>query len=117
MRRQHTAIYRSCADWVGEQLGRPPTVADVHADARLRAIPGDRWSSYLCMVRELGRRDVAVAASTLTAPSRPGVSEVDADARLAITERDCDSSPQDDVPEHRPKRLPLACRQRPRVLR
>src|SRR4051794_30105946 len=32
-RRQYAAIYRSFADWLREQLGRPPTVADLDADA------------------------------------------------------------------------------------
>src|SRR5206468_5941818 len=32
-RRQYAAIYRSFADWLRAQLGRPPTVADVDADA------------------------------------------------------------------------------------
>src|SRR4051812_8809195 len=32
-RRQYAAIYRSFGDWLREQLGRPPTVADLDADA------------------------------------------------------------------------------------
>src|SRR3954447_5809001 len=32
-RRQCAAIYRSFGDWLGAQLGRPPTGAGLHADA------------------------------------------------------------------------------------
>jgi hypothetical protein len=32
-RRQYAAIDRSFADWLRDQLGRPPTVTDVHSDA------------------------------------------------------------------------------------
>lgn len=32
-RRQYAAIYRSFADWLRYELGRPPIVADLHADA------------------------------------------------------------------------------------
>src|SRR4051812_40814646 len=76
-RRQYAAIYRSFGDWLREQLGRPPTVADIDADAiaayaRFLEIAGGRDGGpatpatrciYLSMVRalarELGRHDVA----------------------------------------------------------
>jgi integrase/recombinase XerD len=76
-RRQYAAIYRSFGDWLRAQLGRPPTVADVHADAiaayaRFLETAGGRGGGpaapatrriYLSMIRalarELGRPDVA----------------------------------------------------------
>src|SRR3954447_4119137 len=76
-RRQYAAIYRSFRHWRREQLGRPPTVADLDADAiaayaRFLEIAGGRGGGpaapatrriYLSMVRalarELGRHDVA----------------------------------------------------------
>jgi site-specific recombinase XerD len=76
-RRQYAAIYRSFGDWLREQLDRPPTVADLDADAiaayaRFLEAAGGRGGRpaapatrriYLSMVRalarELGRHDVA----------------------------------------------------------
>src|SRR4051812_6308266 len=76
-RRQYAAIYRSFGDWLREQLGRPPTVADLDTDAiaayaRFLETAGGRVGGpaapatrriYLSMVRalarELGRHDVA----------------------------------------------------------
>src|SRR3954447_25537953 len=76
-RRQYAANYRSFGDWLREQLGRPPTVADLDADAiatyaRFLETTGGRGGGsaapatrriYLSMIRalarELGRDDVA----------------------------------------------------------
>src|SRR3954465_11745718 len=78
-RRQYAAIYRSFGDWLREQLGRRPTVADLDVDAiaayaRFLETAGRRGGGpaapatrriYLSMVRalarELGRHDVAAA--------------------------------------------------------
>src|SRR5918912_1943560 len=106
-RRQYAAIYRSFADWLREQLGRPPTVADVGADAiaayaRFLERAGGRGGGpaapatrriYLSMIRalarELGRDDVAAGVRVPRHKAGPPekLSEIDYENLLRVPDR------------------------------
>src|SRR3954451_19555281 len=106
-RRQYAAIYRSFADWLREQLGRPPTVADLDADAiaayaRFLERAGGRGGGpaapatrriYLSMVQALARElscdDVAAGVKMPRHKAGPPetLSEVDYENLLRVPDR------------------------------
>jgi integrase/recombinase XerC len=106
-RRQYAAIYRSFGDWLRGELGRPPTVEDLDADAiaayaRHLETAGGRGGRpaatatrriYLSMIRalarELGRHDVAagVKVPRHTAGPPETLTEVEYENLLRVPDR------------------------------
>src|SRR3954454_17404815 len=106
-RRQYAAIYRSFGDWLREQLGRPPAVADLDADAiaayaRFLETAGGRRGGpaapatrriYLSMVRalarELGRHEVAAGVKVPRHKAGPPetLTEVEYENLLRVPDR------------------------------
>src|SRR4051812_37750125 len=106
-RRQYAAIYRSFGDWLREQLGRPPAVADLDVDAiaayaRFPESAGGRGGGpaapatrriYLSMVRalarQLGRHDVAAGVKVPRHKAGPPetLTEIDYENLLRVPDR------------------------------
>jgi hypothetical protein len=63
-RRKYAAIYRSFGDWLREHLGRPPTVADLDADAIASYARSSRPRAIAPAARHTRRRGCKVASAS-----------------------------------------------------